>query len=65
LAAFKTLLFKLSEAYRFDWSQENVEIADKPMCVPAFRLYLDPSACIRRRSSSGRRDELTANTKAR
>jgi hypothetical protein len=24
LAAFKTLLFKLSEAYQFDWSQEGL-----------------------------------------
>jgi transposase len=35
--AFIPLLFKPGEAYQFDWSHEDVEIAGKPMRVTQFR----------------------------
>lgn len=37
-AAFIPMMFKPGEAYQFDWSHEDVEIAGKPMRVSAAKL---------------------------
>ena len=42
-AAFIPLIFRPGEAYQFDWSHEDVEIAGKPMRVKVAQMRLDAS----------------------
>ena len=45
-AAFIPLLFKPGEAYQFDWSHEDVEIAGKPMRVKVAHMRLCASRAV-------------------
>ena len=44
--AFIPLLFKPGEAYQFDWSHEDVEIAGKPMRVKVAHMRLCASRAV-------------------
>ena len=46
VAAFIPLLFKPGEAYQFDWSHEDVEIAGKPMRVKVAHMRLCASRAV-------------------
>ena len=46
IAAFIPLLFKPGEAYQFDWSHEDVEIAGKPMRVKVAHMRLCASRAV-------------------
>ena len=54
--AFIPLLFKPGEAYQFDWSHEDVEIAGKPMRVKVahMRLAIAITASVVRAGARGR-----------
>lgn len=43
--AFIPLLFRPGEAYQFDWSHEDVEIAGKPMRVKVAHVRLTDGSC--------------------
>ena len=45
-AAFIPLIFRPGEAYQFDWSHEDVEIAGKPMRVKAAHMRLCASRAV-------------------
>ena len=46
VAAFIPLLFRPGEAYQFDWSHEDVEIAGKPMRVKVAHMRLCASRAV-------------------
>ena len=50
--AFIPLLFQPGEAYQFDWSHEDVEIAGKPMRVKVAHMRLCASRAVYVRCSS-------------
>ncbi|MFX7980986.1 IS21 family transposase, partial [Acinetobacter baumannii] len=46
VTAFIPLMFKPGEAYQFDWSHEDVEIAGKPMRVKVAHMRLCASRAV-------------------
>ena len=60
VAAFIPLLFKPGEAYQFDWSHEDVEIAGKPMRVKVAHMRLCASRAVYVRAYAVQRDQAVA-----
>ena len=65
LPAFIPLLFKPGEAYHFDWSHEDVEIAGKPMRVKVAHMRLCASRAVYVRAYPRETQEMVFDAHAR
>ena len=65
IAAFIPLLFKPGEAYQFDWSHEDVEIAGKPMRVKVAHMRLCASRAVYVRAYPRETQEMVFDAHAR
>lgn len=65
VAAFIPLLFQPGEAYQFDWSHEDVEIAGKPMRVKVAHMRLCASRAIYVRAYPRETQEMVFDAHAR
>ncbi len=65
IAAFIPLLFKPGEAYQFDWSHEDVEIAGKPMRVKVAHMRLCASRSVYVRAYPRETQEMVFDAHAR
>ena len=63
--AFIPLLFKPGEAYQFDWSHEDVEIAGKPMRVKVAHMRLCASRAVYVRAYPRETQEMVFDAHAR
>ena len=63
--AFILLLFRPGEAYQFDWSHEDVEIASKPMRVKVAHVRLCASRAMYVRAYPRETREMLFDTHAR
>ena len=63
--AFIPLLFKPGEAYQFDWSHEDVEIAGKPMRVKVAHMRLCASRTVYVRAYPRETQEMVFDAHAR
>ena len=63
--AFIPLLFKPGEAYQFDWSHEDVEIAGKPMRVKVAQMRLCASRAVYVRAYPRETQEMVFDAHAR
>lgn len=64
-AAFIPLMFRPGEAYQFDWSHEDVEIAGKPMRVKVAHMRLCASRAIYVRAYPRETQEMVFDAHAR
>ncbi|MDP9103039.1 MAG: IS21 family transposase [Pseudomonadota bacterium] len=64
-AAFVPLMFRPGEAYQFDWSHEDVEIAGKPMRVKVAHVRLCASRAIYVRAYPRESQEMVFDAHAR
>ena len=64
-AAFIPLMFRPGEAYQFDWSHEDVEIAGKPMRVKAAHMRLCASRAVYVRAYPRETQEMVFDAHAR
>ena len=64
-AAFIPLIFRPGEAYQFDWSHEDVEIAGKPMRVKAAHMRLCASRAVYVRAYPRETQEMVFDAHAR
>jgi transposase len=65
VAAFIPLLFRQGEAYQFDWSHEDVEIAGKPMRVKVAHVRLCASRAVSVRAYPRETQEMVFDAHAR
>ena len=65
VAAFIPLLFRQGEAYQFDWSHEDVEIAGKPMRVKVAHVRLCASRAVYVRAYPRETQEMVFDAHAR
>ena len=65
VAAFIPLLFRQGEAYQFDWSHEDVEIAGKPMRVKVAHVRLCASRAMYVRAYPRETQEMLFDAHAR
>jgi len=65
VAAFIPLLFKPGEAYQFDWSHEDVELAGKPMRVKVAHMRLCASRGVYVRAYPRETQEMVFDAHAR
>lgn len=65
VAAFIPLLFRPGEAYQFDWSHEDVEIAGKPMRVKVAHMRLCASRAVYVRAYPRETQEMLFDAHAR
>jgi len=65
MPAFIPLLFKPGEAYQFDWSHEDVEIAGKPMRVKVAHMRLCASRAVYVRAYPRETQEMVFDAHAR
>ncbi len=65
VAAFIPLLFQPGEAYQFDWSHEDVEIAGKPMRVKVAQMRLCASRAVYVRAYPRETQEMVFDAHAR
>jgi len=65
VAAFIPLLFRPGEAYQFDWSHEDVEIAGKPMRVKVAHMRLCASRAVYVRAYPREGQEMLFDAHAR
>ena len=63
--AFIPLMFKPGEAYQFDWSHEDVEIAGKPMRVKVAQMRLCASRAVYVRAYPRETQEMVFDAHAR
>src|SRR5665647_36420 len=63
--AFIPLLFKPGEAYQFDWSHEDIEIAGKPMRVKVAHMRLCASRAVYVRAYPRETQEMVFDAHAR
>jgi len=63
--AFIPLMFKPGEAYQFDWSHEDVEIAGKPMRVKVAKMRLCASRAVYVRAYPRETQEMVFDAHAR
>jgi transposase len=63
--AFIPLLFRPGEAYQFDWSHEDVEIAGKPMRVKVAHMRLCASRAVYVRAYPRETQEMVCDAHAR
>ena len=63
--AFIPLMFKPGEAYQFDWSHEDVEIASKPMRVKVAQMRLCASRAVYVRAYPPETQEMVFDVHAR
>ena len=63
--AFIPLLFKPGEAYQFDWSHEDVEIAGKPMRVKVAHMRLCAARAVYVRAYPRETQEMVFDAHAR
>jgi transposase len=63
--AFIPLLFQPGEAYQFDWSHEDVEIAGKPMRVKVAHMRLCASRAVYVRAYPRETQEMVFDAHAR
>jgi hypothetical protein len=64
-AAFIPLMFRPGEAYQFDWSHEDVEIAGKPMRVKVAHMRLCASRAVFVRAYPRETQEMVFDAHAR
>ena len=64
-AAFIPLMFRPGEAYQFDWSHEDVEIAGKPMRVKVAHMRLCASRAVYVRAYPRETQEMVFDAHAR
>ena len=64
-AAFIPLMFRPGEAYQFDWSHEDVEIAGKPMKVKVAHMRLCASRAVYVRAYPRETQEMVFDAHAR
>jgi transposase len=64
-AAFIPMMFKPGEAYQFDWSHEDVEIAGKPMRVKVAHMRLCASRAVYVRAYPRESQEMVFDAHAR
>ena len=64
-AAFIPLMFRPGEAYQFDWSHEDVEIAGKPMRVKVAQMRLCASRAVYVRAYPRETQEMVFDAHAR
>src|SRR3546814_10369719 len=65
VTAFIPLTFKPGEAYQFDWSHEDVEIAGKPMRVKVAHMRLCASRAVYVRAYPRESQEMLFDAHAR
>ena len=65
VTAFIPLMFKPGEAYQFDWSHEDVEIAGKPMRVKVAHMRLCASRAVYVRAYPRETQEMVFDAHAR